>query len=189
MNKTLIILIGPHAVGKMTVGQELEKRTGIKLFHNHHSIELARKLFDYSDAGFYVLNRTIRETVFDIFSKGDYKGLIFTYMVDFDTQDEFEYLNGIINRFESNGANCYVVELCADFDVRIERNKSENRLLNKESKRNIELSEAEMRNTSRKYRLNSYDNEELPFKQYLKIDNTSLSAECVADMIIKRFGI
>jgi len=30
MDKTLIIIIGPHAVGKMTVGQELEKITGLK---------------------------------------------------------------------------------------------------------------------------------------------------------------
>ena len=29
MEKTLFILIGPHAVGKMTVGQELAKMTGL----------------------------------------------------------------------------------------------------------------------------------------------------------------
>jgi len=41
----LVIIIGPHAVGKMTVGQELAKLTGLKLFHNHMSIELVRKFF------------------------------------------------------------------------------------------------------------------------------------------------
>ena len=30
----LVIIFGPHAVGKMTVGQELEKISDLKLFHN-----------------------------------------------------------------------------------------------------------------------------------------------------------
>ena len=45
MSKTLVIILGPHAVGKMTVGQELAKITDLRLFHNHMSIELTRKLF------------------------------------------------------------------------------------------------------------------------------------------------
>ncbi|MCH7663235.1 MAG: shikimate kinase, partial [Chloroflexi bacterium] len=40
-----IILFGPLAVGKMTVGQELEKLTGLKLFHNHLTIELVLPFF------------------------------------------------------------------------------------------------------------------------------------------------
>lgn len=31
----LVFLIGNGAVGKMTVGQELMKLTGLRLFHNH----------------------------------------------------------------------------------------------------------------------------------------------------------
>ena len=31
----LVQIIGPQAVGKMTVGQELSKITGYKLFYNH----------------------------------------------------------------------------------------------------------------------------------------------------------
>ncbi len=189
MSKTLVIIIGPHAVGKMTVGQELEKITGLKLFHNHTSIELARKLFEFSDPEYKMLNQTIRKTVFDLFAKGNFKGLIFTYMCDFDMQSEFDYLNDIINLFKNNGTTCHVVELCADFYERIERNKSENRLYHKESKRNIELSEAEMRRTSERHRLNSYDGEQLPFDSYIKIDNTNLSPEVVAKIIQNNFDI
>lgn len=36
----LIMITGPQAVGKMTVGQELEKITNLKLFHNHMTIDL-----------------------------------------------------------------------------------------------------------------------------------------------------
>ncbi len=189
MQKTLVIILGPHAVGKMTVGQELAKLTDLRLFHNHMSIELALKLFNFGEKEFGILNESIRSTVFELFAKSDLPGLIFTFMCAFDYPEEFEYLKKLIDLFESNGAKSCVVELCADFDVRIERNKSENRLMNKESKRNLERSEAEMRNTNEKYRLNSYEGEELPFENYLKIDNTSLSPEDVARQIKAHFKI
>lgn len=32
MSKTLVIILGPHAVGKMTVGQELAKITDLHLY-------------------------------------------------------------------------------------------------------------------------------------------------------------
>lgn len=31
----IVLITGPQAVGKMTVGQELSKITDLKLFHNH----------------------------------------------------------------------------------------------------------------------------------------------------------
>ena len=43
-----IMIVGPQAVGKMTVGQELSKITNLKLLHNHMTIELLTKIFDYS---------------------------------------------------------------------------------------------------------------------------------------------
>ena len=124
-----------------------------------------------------------------MFAKGDFAGLIFTYMCAFDMQSEFDYLQNVIDLFQSNGANCYVVELTADFNERLARNKSANRLFHKDSKRNLERSEAEMKETSRKYRLNSYDGERLPFENYMKIDNTSLAPDEVAKMIVSHFDI
>ena len=146
MRKTLVIILGPHAVGKMTVGQELTKITELRLFHNHMSIELSRKLFAPNEKEeFNLLNRAIRQKVFEIFATRNLPGLIFTYMCAFDQQEELDYLTDLIELFGSNGAKCCVVELCADFDVRLIRNKSENRLIHKESKRNLDWSEAEMR--------------------------------------------
>lgn len=189
MRKTLLILLGPHAVGKMTVGQEIAKRTGLKLFHNHMSIEMALKLFNFGEEDYSVLNETIRQTVFELFAKGDHEGLIFTYMCAFDLQSEFDYLQKIINLFEENGAKTCVAELYADFEERLIRNRSENRLQQKESKRNLARSEAEMRRSSEKYRLSSYEGEKLPFANYIKIDNTHLLPEETAMRIIKHFGL
>ena len=187
--KNLIIIIGPHAVGKMTVGQELTKITDLRLFHNHMSIELTRKLFDHSEREWKELNESIRQKVFELFAKSELPGLIFTFMCAFGVQSEFEYLDSIISLFKENGADCHVVELCADFDVRLERNKTENRLLHKESKRDLEWSEREMLKTSKEHRLNSYDGEKLPFESYIKIDNTNLAPDNVAQMIKDRFDL
>ena len=187
--KKLVIIIGPHAVGKMTVGQELAKITELRLFHNHMSIELTRKLFDHSEPEWQELNGAIRQKVFELFSHSELPGLIFTFMCDFDDPSEFDYLENIMRLFKGNGAECHVVELCADFDVRLERNKSENRLLHKESKRDLEWSENEMRKTAAKHRLNSYDGETLPFESYIKIDNTYLEPSEVAKIIKERFQL
>ena len=189
MSKKLVIIIGPHAVGKMTVGQELAKITDLKLFHNHMSIELSLKLFDYGTPSWIELNNTIRQKVFELFASSDLPGLIFTYMCDFDGHCDLEYIEKLIALFKTSGADCHVVELCANFDVRIERNKSENRLAHKESKRNIIRSETEMRNSSAKYRLNSYDGEKLPFESYIKIDNTNLLPSAVAQIIKENFKL
>ena len=46
-------------------------------------------------------------------------------MCAFDLQEELGYLMGLIELFQLNGAKCCVVELSADFDVRLIRNVSE----------------------------------------------------------------
>ena len=58
-----------------------------------------------------------------------------------EMQSEFDYLDGVVKLFKANGAKCYVVELCADFE------------------------------------------------NYMKIDNTHLSPEKVAEMIKIHFEI
>jgi len=183
----LVIILGPHAVGKMTIGQELAKITGLKLFHNHMTIELVRNFFSVhgSEEG-KRLNNLFRQEILEAVAKSDLPGLIFTYMFDFDIPFEHNYINSIIELFESYNAKTCVVELCADFDVRIERNKTENRLLHKPSKRDLQHSEALFRNIERKHRLNSTDGE-VPFDHYLKIDNTYLSPNDAAIKIKETF--
>ena len=40
-----VLICGPQAVGKMTVGQELAKITQLKFMHNHETIDLPLKIF------------------------------------------------------------------------------------------------------------------------------------------------
>lgn len=66
--------------------------------------------------------------------------------------------------------------------MRQERNVTENRLSQKASKRNVELSNQRLINDDVQYRLESMDGEIL-FDNYMKIDNTNLAPETVAQMI------
>ncbi len=56
-----ILIIGPQAVGKMTVGQELAKMTGYKLFYNHMTIEMVRLIFDYDKKAYQRMNYNVWE--------------------------------------------------------------------------------------------------------------------------------
>jgi hypothetical protein len=58
--QTLVIIVGAPAVGKMRVGQELAAYTGLKLFHNHLSLEVTNPFFDFGTKPFYELDKKIR---------------------------------------------------------------------------------------------------------------------------------
>lgn len=181
----LVVIIGSGAVGKMTVGQALMERTGLRLFHNHMIIEPVIDVFGCFNGK---LIQNIRQQIFQEFVKTDLKGMIFTYMWAFDAQSDWDYITGVADLFEENGAEIYWVELVADQNVRLERNKTENRLANKKSKRDLSASEMRLLNEERKYRLVSFDGE-IPFENYVKIDNTLLTPKEVVDIILEKFKI
>ena len=90
--------------------------------------------------------------------------------------------------FKAHGAQVYYVELEADYDVRIERNKTENRLLHKSTKRDIEKSEALFRRLEEKHRLNSLPGE-VQKEHYLRINNTNMAPEEAAEKIKAAFEL
>ncbi|MBO7514014.1 MAG: GNAT family N-acetyltransferase [Lachnospiraceae bacterium] len=181
----LILIVGSGAVGKMTVGQELMKITDFRLFHNHMMIEPVIEIFGKFEGA--VVNK-LRDDIFDAFMKTNYSGMIFTYMWAFDLQSDWDYIKALADKFEATGGTVYYVELVADQAVRIERNKTENRLRNKASKRDIVISQDRMIREETKYRLVSRDGE-LPFENYIKIDNTNLEPAEVAHQIKERFHL
>ena len=81
--------MGDAAVGKMTVGQELMKITGLRLFHNHMTIEPVIEIFGTHNSAAI---RRLREVIFEEYAKTDNYGMIFTYMMAFEMQSEWDYL-------------------------------------------------------------------------------------------------
>ena len=185
----VVVILGAHAVGKMTVGQALSRITGFRLLHNHMTIEFVNQFFDvfHSEEG-KRLNSLFKHEILKAVAQSDYDGFIYTCMVAFDDPKSYEGLNSVLEMFVSHGAEIFVVELVADFDVRIERNKTPNRILNKPSKANIEQSEKVFRQIEAAHRMVS-NREDVHFDNYMRIDNTSLSPEQVANMIRERFRV
>lgn len=184
----LIVIFGPQAVGKMTVGQELEKITHLKLFHNHMTIELVAPFFSYGSEDGQRLVDLFRKEIFEAVVKSDLEGLIFTYMWDFNEKEDWDYLNDICAIFESKGSSIYFVELEAELNERIKRNKSPHRLYHKPTKRDVEKFEKDLIDSMDKCRLNSKKGE-IKKKNYIKVDNTNLSPEYVAKSIKKKFKL
>ncbi|WP_350020160.1 AAA family ATPase [Priestia flexa] len=182
-----ILVFGPQAVGKMTVGQQLERNTGLKLFHNHMTIELLAPLFQFNEEMWRLVD-LFRKEIFESISKSDAKGIIFTYVWAFDMQSDWNFIREVCDIFESKGGTVYFVELEADLNERIDRNKTPNRLQHKPTKRNVEWSEQELKETMNKHRLNSKTGE-IQRENYVRINNTNLSAEEVAQLIQEKFQL
>lgn len=182
------MIVGPHAVGKMTVGQELAKITGLKLFHNHMTIDLVADLFAHAPQERRRLTELFREEIFRAFSKTNAPGMIFTFMWAFDLKADWDYADHVASIFEQVGAPVYYVELCADYEVRLARNKTENRLLHKPTKRDLEASERLFKTLEARYRLNSLPGE-VQKPHYMKLDNTDLSPQEAARRIADAFGL
>jgi len=100
--------------------------------------------------------------------------MIITFMCAFDRQADWDYVRSVADRFERTGGNVYYVELAADNKTRLERNRTENRLRHKPSKRDSAFSEGSILREDAKYRLVSRAGE-IPFAHYIRIDNTSLA--------------
>lgn len=181
----LLFLIGDSAVGKMTVGQELMKITDLRLFHNHMAIEPVLEIFGEFNGK--VIQR-LRHVIFEEFASSDHYGMIFTYMWAFDMRSDWDYIEQVKSIFAPYNTEFYYVELVAPREIRLQRNVTENRLRNKASKRDIEASNQRLINDDLKYRLESLEGE-IPFGNYMKIDNANLSPDAVARIIRDKFDL
>jgi hypothetical protein len=185
----LVIIFGPSAVGKTTVGTQLAKETGMKLLHNHISIEIAIQFFDYGTDEFHELNDNMRKAVFRSVAKSQLEGLIFTFVWALDLEEEYNYIEELIKPFQEVNADIFYVELYADQETRLERNIHPQRLALKPSKRNIESSKKDIINSSKKYRLNTNKKDRKYFEEmnYVRIDNSNLDPKDVVEKIRNEF--
>ena len=180
----LMILIGNCAAGKMTVGQELTKITPFRLFHNHMMIEPVLDIFGAFRGD---VIQKLRHVIFEEFAKSDNYGMVFTFMWAFDMQSDWDYLESVKKIFNLPEEDVYYVELIAPQEVRLARNATENRLHNKASKRDLDVSNQRLINDDLRYRCESLPGE-IPFPNYLRIENANISAIDTAKMIKEYFN-
>lgn len=186
---TLVFVVGPPAVGKMTVGHELAARTGLKLFHNHHTIDLVLRFFAYGTPPFQRLVGEFRRRIFEeVAASDELPGLIFTYVWAFDDPRDEAAVESYASIFRARGARVLYVELEATQDERLRRNESEFRLAEKPFKRDLAESRRQLLDADARHQLNSrgrFDGR----PDWLRVDNGALSAADVAERVVAAFGL
>lgn len=186
--KTLLYIVGPPAAGKMTVGAAIAARTGLRLFHNHMAIEPVLPFFAFGTPPFHRLVDGFRSRLIEEVAASDLPGLIFTYVWAFDHPADARAVAAWSEPFRRRGGRILFLELAAGQEERLRRNEGASRLAAKPSKRDLAWSRDNLLESDRRYRFNSageFDGRD----DHLRIDNTDLAAEAVAELVIRRFGL
>lgn len=186
-SRTLVVIVGPPAVGKMTVGRELSVLTGLPLFHNHLSIEAVLPVFPFGSEPFTRLVSEFRTRIFEEVARSDLPGLILTWVWAFDQPGDRRFIEDTRALFGEHGVRTVFVELVADLQTRLSRNETPERLLAKPSKRDVASSRERLLANEARYVLNSGG--DFPFPEHLEIDNTDLSPRDAANRIAAHFGL
>ncbi|MGC5047934.1 AAA family ATPase [Micrococcus porci] len=137
----LLLIFGPPAVGKMAVGRAVAAASDFRLFHNHMTIEPLLEVFGHGTEPFNVLTDEFRIRVIEEAARAGVD-LAFTLVWDVTDPDDAEYVARCV---AAAGDDAAFVELRADLATRLERNRTEERLLHKPSKRNLEWSDGNVR--------------------------------------------
>ena len=183
----LLLIIGPPAVGKMTVGRAVADRSTYRLFHNHHTIELLLDVFDYGTPAFNTLNGEFRRRVVEEAAASG-TDLIFSFVWEMDLQEDADFVEALVAPYAD--ADIAVVELVSDLETRLARNRTEHRLAEKKSKRNLDWSEDNVRGMEDRWRMVSDPEADGPGERllaqwpHLVIDNTDLEPGAVAERIL-----
>ena len=183
----LIVVCGPQAVGKMVVAESLRDKLKYNMMMNHDSIEISDKIFGFATPAQREFNTFFREKAFEVAVKYNVD-LVFTYVCAFEMPEEREYLTRLHDLFTQNGGKFYFVELSAALETRISRNETPYRMKRKASKRDVEWSKSNLLKDTKNHQLNSSEGETW-FENHIKIDNTKLEPDRVADMVIEAFGL
>jgi hypothetical protein len=181
---TLVFIIGPPAVGKMTVGQALARRTGFRLFHLHQVIDLVTEYFAFDSPAYLRLVPLFRTQIFEEAARSGLD-LITTGSWQFEDPDHTAIFRRFVQPYVECGGRVCFVELLAPLEVRLARNLTENRRRHK--KTDWSTDEA-LRRDAAAYRYDSGG--ALPLDlPLLRLETARLTAEATAERIREFYGL
>jgi hypothetical protein len=188
-----VLIIGPPAVGKMTVGRAVCARTDFRLFHNHHTIEPLGEIFGFGSASFVRLKDEFRRRVIDEAAESGVR-LLFTFVWPVDEAADAEVVSSYLAPYADRRLPISFVELYAGLETRLVRNVHPDRIAAKPSKADLDWSDAHVREAEELYRMNTDPDAPSPADEvlarypHLRLDNTHLSPEEAADRILVWLG-
>jgi hypothetical protein len=171
----LILIYGPPAAGKFTVGTEIARRTGFKLFHNHLSIDYVKSVFEFGSPDFW---RVIRKVRFPMIAEAAMQkvDLIHTFCYELGADDE--QFAKLIASAEDNGGEVHLVLLVCDDEERRRRIGNESRT------RIGKLTDPDSVGRSEMVLTSPY-----PGRETFILDTTNTPAVETASRIIDHFGL
>jgi hypothetical protein len=174
----LLIIFGPPAVGKTTIGQCIEKKTEYRLFHNHMILDGVMHIFGKNTPAENRLSRSIREQVITEAANSNID-LIFTYVWNFSLEKGKNNIDAYKEQYEARGGKVYFVELTAPLATRIDRANSPNRF-------DYKIHTADGDEVGRAEQEHKFTSPS-PFfypKLYLQIDTTDRTPDDIANEVI-----
>ena len=167
----------------MTVGQELCRRTGYKLFHGHIVGDALSPYFPFGTPSFARLGQIWRRSFIEEAHRAGLN-LVITVAWRFDLPGDAESIWSWLQPYLKNG-RVVCPELVAPLDVRRERNRTENRHRHKNP---YWVTDDYLREMNATHRYDSGG--AFPFGlPHLRLETAHLSAEDAAQRIAEHFGL
>ncbi len=116
----LLILFGPPAVGKTTIGKLLESQTDFKLFHNHMVMDGIMHIFGVGTPSEDKLSKLVRTQIITEAAEAGID-LVFTYVWNFGKEKGKTNIDLYKKIYEDRGGEVLFVELTAPLDARVIR--------------------------------------------------------------------
>ncbi len=178
----LLIIFGPPAVGKATVGSLIEEASDFKLFHNHMMTDGIMHIFGKESESESRMSRLVRSAVIEEAARSG-MNLIFTYVWNFANPGGKRNIDHYKGLYEKYGGTVEFVELYAPLEKRVKRADSEQRWKMKYHSANGQ--EVRLLENGRSFE------SPVPFyypEQYHRIDATKPAKQTAAE-IIKILGV
>lgn len=184
----LLLITGPPAVGKMTVGRAICARSSFRLIHNHVTIEPLLEVFDYGSPAFNVLNEEFRRRLIEESAASGVR-LVFTFVWGVDLPSDADAVRGYMRPYLDAGLPVSFVELDTDLPTRLERNGGADRILAKPSKRDRAWSDENVRKMEQLRMVTdpahpSLADQVIGSHPHLRLDTADLSADEAAGAIL-----
>ena len=176
----IIVLYGPVAAGKLTVGEILSEKLGYKLSHNHLINDLVRSVYDKGTLGGERLIEEFRIKFYEEVVKSGISFIItHTYSNNFVSKtglSDPEYMKKLEAIFEKHNANAIFIHIKSNKETLIDRVSHQSR------KRFRKLTDKE---EMKKLLENNDFDTSAPVKNNVVIDNSNFTPEETASKIIE----
>lgn len=111
----LVLIFGPPASGKSTIGKELHTLSSYKFFHNHLVVDTVLSLFDFGTAPFVKMREHLWNSLLDEAISAKIPGVIFTFNPENSVPTN--YISDLIERLEAQGAEVSLIKITCPENV------------------------------------------------------------------------